>query len=409
MEIQTVIRYQDDIQFLMGIPLEKRDEYIRNAVTIGLRSIHMGEFTMDGRSYLDPLKDIMSEQGDRIVDFGDKLDTLLTVRTNSSRKGKLSESICMRVLEEKYTSVEFKDTANESYCGDCRGKFEIGDIMYEFKDYEKVVNSSEVVKFHRDLLATGIKFGVFVSNTSGISGKDTISWEIVGQDTIAVYVSQLGFNGLGCIVGTEFLLALQKAMVLDAKKGWTMRNDIQFSEYQGMFSECVDEYRCHLETISRVGNALHEVQRKTSVLFEPLHRELLMLRLNLEGTFRKMVGLREDIQENRSVIGQEKPIDEFLEGCDNHKSLYDTLSKLCDSESINVRCVGSELYGYDAMGNLVFKTKSIKSRLDILFVMKGDVVSLAVQYETIKGGSIVIEVKDNSGVWDLIRGRLSTD
>ena len=409
MEIQTIIRYQDDIRFLEGIPVEKRPEYIRNAITIGLRSIQMSEFTMDGRSYLDPLKEIISGHGERISDFGEKLDSLLTVRTNSSRKGRISEGICMRVLEEKYTSVVFSDTANKPHCGDCRGKFEIGTVMYEFKDYGNAVPSSEIAKFHRDLLSTGCKFGVFVSNSSGISGKDTISWEVVGQDTLAVSVSQLGFNGLGCIVGTEFLLALQKAMILDVKKGWIMRNDIQFSEYQGMFSECVDEYRCHLESITRVGNTLHEVQRKTTSLFEPLHKDLLMLRLNLESTFRKMVGLREDIQENSSRIGQERDIEEFLERCTNHKSLYEIIRKICESEDVIVRCVDSELYGYDSTDDIIFKTKSIKSRLDMLFPVRTEVLSLSVQYETIRGKMLVIEVKDDSHVWSIIRGRLSTD
>jgi len=408
MEIRTVIRYQDDIHFLEGIPSDKRAEYIRNAITIGLRSIQMSEFTMDGRSYLDPIRTIMDDQGSKIMDMGDKLDNLLHVRTNSSRKGKLSENICIRALEDRYPSTEFRDTAKEPHCGDCRGKFLIGDVMYEFKDYENVVNSGEIAKFHRDLETTAIKFGVFVSNTSGITGKKSVEWAIVGRSTIAVYVSQLGINGLGCIVGTEFLLALQEAMVLDSEKGWIMRHDIQFTEYQERFSECVDEYCSHVEKVSRLGNSLHEAQKKVLATFEPLHRDLLNLKLDMEGTFRQMVGLKDDIEENREVSHQEFDYIEFIENCSNPKfnKLYETLIKLSRSESLQLRCSEQNLVGYRDETQ-VFKTVAIKTKMSILFPMKDDIINLNVRHEVIKGSKIQIEVKDESLVWELIRGRLA--
>ena len=409
MEVKAIIQYQDDIRFLERIPSEKRGEYIRNAVTIGLRSIQMGEFTMDGRSYLDPLKDMVDDQGEKIVNLGSKLDSLINIRTNSSRKGRISENICIRALENRYPAVEFHDTAKDSHCGDCCGKFSIGDIMYEFKDYDSAVNSSEISKFHRDLMTTGMKYGVFVSNTSGIAGKRTIEWEIVVQDTIAVYVSQLGFNGLGCIVGTEFLLALQEAMIHDTEKGWLMRHDIQFSGYQERFSECVDEYRSHLEKVSRLGNSLQEAQKKVVSSFEPLHREWLILKLDSESTFRKMVGLREDIQEGKQLAGTEFDAIEFLTRFDNHKTrfLYEMIFRLCDSEtSLYLKCSDTNIFGYVGE-DLLFKTTSTKTKLTILFLMKEEIVNLNTKYEAIKGDMISIEVKDESPIWELIQKRLS--
>ena len=415
MEVRAIIQYQDDIQFLERIPAEKRSEYIRNAVTIGLRSIQMSEFTMDGRSYLDPLKDIVEGQGLKVDGLKETLDKLMIVRENSSRKGKLSESICVGVLEDRYPSTEFRDTAKEPHSGDCRGKFSIGDVMYEFKDYDTTVKTSEIQKFHNDLITTGIKFGVFVSNCSAITGKKhTIEWSLVGHDTIAVYVSRLGFSGLGCIVGTEFLLALQEAMILDADKGWLMRNDIQFSGYQERFSDCVDEYRSHQEQITRLGTTIQEVQKKVLSSFEPLHKQMLTLKMDMETTFRRMVGLKDDIEENRELSHDVFDVfdsSEFLDRCENPKfrSLYETLLKMCGLEpALQMRFNDKVLFGY--VGNdLRFKTTSTKTKITLVFPLKDDLVNLNVNYETIKDTSIMIEVKDETPIWELIRGRLTAN
>jgi hypothetical protein len=209
-------------------------------------------------------------------------------------------------------------------------------------------------------------------------------------------------------VGTEFLLALQEAMVLDSEKGWIMRHDIQFTEYQERFSECVDEYCSHVEKVSRLGNSLHEAQKKVLATFEPLHRDLLNLKLDMEGTFRQMVGLKDDIEENREVSHQEFDYIEFIENCSNPKfnKLYETLIKLSRSESLQLRCSEQNLVGYRDETQ-VFKTVAIKTKMSILFPMKDDIINLNVRHEVIKGSKIQIEVKDESLVWDLIRGRLA--
>ena len=412
MEIQVIIQYQDDILYLEGIPQEKRSEYIRNAVTIGLRSIQMSELTMDGRSYLDPLKEIMDNHGLKVDGLSEILDKLMTVRENSTRKGKLAENICIGVLEERYPSTEFRDTAKRPHSGDCRGIFTIGEVMYEFKDYDKAVNTAEIQKFHSDLQTTGIKFGIFVSNCSAIAGKKhTIEWSIVGHDTIAVYVSRLGFSGLGCIVGTEFLLALQKAMILDAEKGWLMRNDIQFTGYQERFSDCVDEYRSHQEQVSRLGNTIQEVQKKVQSSFEPLHKQAMVLKLDMETTFRKMVGLRDDIVENRELSYDVFDASEFLERCDNpkFKSLYETLLKMCDLEpTLQLRCNDKNLSGY-MDDELRFRTTSTQSKVTIVFPLTGEHVNLNINYETLKDTSVLIEVKDETPIWEIIRSRLAAN
>ena len=82
----------------------------------------------------------------------DQLSNLMMTKQNSSRKGKLSEILSIRCLEQYYPSIEFVDMAKNPHSGDCHGFFPEGTILYEFKDYSGLVGQSEVHKvFHRDL------------------------------------------------------------------------------------------------------------------------------------------------------------------------------------------------------------------------------------------------------------------
>ena len=47
---------KEDIEYLESFDEPKRDEILRTAITIGLKSIQMSEVNMDCHSYFDPLK-----------------------------------------------------------------------------------------------------------------------------------------------------------------------------------------------------------------------------------------------------------------------------------------------------------------------------------------------------------------
>ena len=139
----------------------------------------MSEVNLDCHSYINPIKDIVEESTElhkeRLYNIEDKLNDILHIKSNSSRKGKLSEEICRDILIKNYPSWSFFDVSKEGYEADCKA-FEtpVGQILYEFKNYDYNVNRDQVTKFIRDLNHTNIKYGVFVSNTSGIVGKKNI-------------------------------------------------------------------------------------------------------------------------------------------------------------------------------------------------------------------------------------------
>ena len=181
---------KEDISFLESFDELKRDEILRTAVTIGFKSIQMSEVNMDCHSYFDPLKSIIEtstqQNREKITDIDDKLDALLHIRTNSSRKGRLSEDLCIQRLIQRYPSWDISDVTYIGHEGDCRAKTPFGEILYEFKSYDTNVNREQLNKFYKDLETTGIKYGIFVSNTSGIVGKKDLEWEIINKDTLVI-------------------------------------------------------------------------------------------------------------------------------------------------------------------------------------------------------------------------------
>ena len=148
MDLLIKITNSEDIEYLKNVSEEKKEKLIQTAISIGLKSIQMSEVNMDCHSYIDPIKSIIEnsseENKSKINMIDDKLDALLHIRTNSSRKGRLSEDLCIRRLTIQYPEWEFIDVTHVGHEGDCRAKTPIGDILYEFKSYDTNVNRIKI-------------------------------------------------------------------------------------------------------------------------------------------------------------------------------------------------------------------------------------------------------------------------
>ena len=191
MNINLQILNKEDIQYIKNVSENKQEDILRTAISIGLKSIQMSEVRMDCHSYIDPIREIITESSienkDKINTIDEKLDTLLNIKTNSSRKGRLSENLCYRQLIINYPNWEFIDVTQVGHEGDCRAKnTPIGEILYEFKSYDTNVNREQINKFYKDLETTGIKYGIFVSNSSCIVCKKNIEWDLI-NDTLIIY------------------------------------------------------------------------------------------------------------------------------------------------------------------------------------------------------------------------------
>lgn len=402
MEISFTITNQEDIEYLKNIHTDKINDILKSSLSIGLRSIQMSEVNLDCSSYLDPLKNIINSSSS-IVDsklelIDDKLNSFLHLQSNSSKKGDLSENICRKLLCKKYPDWEFNDVSNDSYSGDCRAiKTPIGEILYEFKNYDTNVNNDQVLKFHRDLEYTGIKLGIFVSNTSGIVGKKSIEWEIIQKNKIIVYVSNIGYNGYGCIIGTELLIALVNSNILDESRMLFYKN-YELNELKDNLLELTEKYQQNLEDLTKHKYLIKDQKHKINLCLETLEKSIFEIELNQTTIFNNIFKLIKSIDITDKNIQPIKDISSF-------SSIIQKLYQLFLNQGYQIMSDKKELY-FHKNDILICFTKHKKSKTELIFPIKKDSVTINFKYEIFKKNEIIIELKDNNLLFDFILSKI---
>ena len=61
MNILLQLENEEDINYLQAFSEEKKDLIAKTALSIGLKSIQMSEVNMDCHSYIDPIREIVSQ------------------------------------------------------------------------------------------------------------------------------------------------------------------------------------------------------------------------------------------------------------------------------------------------------------------------------------------------------------
>ena len=415
MDIFLQVENEEDIQYLQTLSEEKKDPIMKVALSIGLKSIQMSEVNMDCHSYIDPIREIVSlatsENTDKIQEIDDKLDALLHIRTNSSRKGRLAEDLCIRRLTQRYPEWEFTDVTQVGHEGDCRAKTPSGEILYEFKSYDTNVNKDQLKKFYKDLETTGLKLGIFVSNTSGIVGMKNLEWEILGGDTLVVYISNTGFNGHGCIVATELLLALLNNGILDSENYWLLHQNYETDEIYRNLVDTLDDYRRNNESLIKIKRHVKEHRQKVNHLIDSLESEVFQLTLNTEQTFTKMLGLVEQIKTDKEILCKTQfSLEEFLEKqafLDKFRNLFTQLYKLFTGLSLEIQLQRDEWLVIKE-GKIMASTKTMKTKLQlIIHEYQKESFTMNPEYEEFKDKKIMITLNDNFKIWEIIQNRLS--
>jgi hypothetical protein len=414
MDLSVPIYNEEDIEYIRNLSKEKFDKVIQTALTIGLKSIQMSEVNMDCHSYFDPLKRIIDESGeqnkDKILEIDDKLDALLHIRTNSSRKGRLSEDLCIQRLIQQYPTWDISDVTYVGHEGDCRAKTPVGEILYEFKSYDTNVNREQINKFYKDLEMTGIKLGIFVSNTSGIVGKKDLEWEIINGSTLIIYISNTGFNGQGCIMATELLLALVDNNILDHENHWLLHQNYESDSIYQNLVDSLDEYRSNNEMIYKLRKHIKEFRSKNNSMIDGLESEIFHISLNTENTFSKILGLVESIK-SKKQINKSFDLDEFILNnnySDKFIQIFKELYKVLLNLSLTIHICDNEWLIYkDGMEELAH-TKTQKSKIQLcISKYPEELESFNPQYEEFKDKKIIIALNDNYKIWSQVSLRLN--
>ncbi len=414
MNLSFEIVNEEDIHYLSNISDNEKERLLRTAISIGFKSIQMSEVNMDCHSYIDPIKGIIndatSENKNKINEIDDKLDALLNIRTNSSRKGKLSEELCYYRLMMNYPGWEFIDVSQQGHEGDCRAKHTpIGDILYEFKSYDTNVNREQIHKFYNDLETTGVKYGIFVSNTSGIVGKKNLEWEIIQGDKLVIYISNVGLNGQGCVLATELLIAMVKNNIMESDKLWLLQRDDRVEEYYQNIVHLFEDYRRDNEALTKYRKHLKEYRGRMNVMIDQLEREIFQIVLDSENTFHKMMGIVEKIKD-RSIVTESFDIEEFITKNNyskKHNDLFRKLYKLIVViEGITIKLNENEIIMIKD-DKIMAKTKTIKTRIQLIFYYGKEELRLNPIYEEYRDKQLIITIMDEINLWEIIQRRLS--
>ena len=414
MNFNIQIYNEEDIDYLKQIDDKRIQKVLQSAISIGLKSIQMSEVNLDCHSYINPIKDIVEESTElhkeRLYNIEDKLNDILHIKSNSSRKGKLSEEICRDILIKNYPSWSFFDVSKEGYEADCKA-FEtpVGQILYEFKNYDYNVNRDQVTKFIRDLNHTNIKYGVFVSNTSGIVGKKNIEWEIV-DDKLIIYVSNMGFEGYGCIIGTELLLSLIKIDILNKNDKWVYHNNFELTDIIESISESVEDLNKNIELYTKHKLLIADQRIKMNQSMDLLEKNAFENLVELKNTFNKIIKNTKEINTETKIITVFNK-DEFIKNLSNVKDqklflkLLECNPKYELKSELDLNSNKNKLFFYENEKLICF-TKQTKTKIELIFPIYNKNININLDYERFKNNQIHIELKDNIQLWKYIENKL---
>ena len=410
MDINLHIDNSEDISYIEKIEKTKLNSTLQMAISIGLKSIQMSEVNMDCHSYIDPIKKIVQdkteENTDYLLNISDKLDDLLHIKTNSSRKGKLSEDICRNLLIKNYPSWDIIDVSQLGYEGDCRiYGTPIGQILYEFKSYDQNVNRDQINKFVRDLEHTNINYGIFVSNTSGIVGKKNIEWEMIDNKLI-VFVSNMGLDGYGCILGTELLVTLADLDILNKDKNWLLYQNYDLEELTQKISSSVDMLRNNIELYVKHKELISDQRIKINQSIDQLEKSSFNCLLELNHTLDTIISTIKNVRCSKELVNDIFNKDEFMKRINNerNKVFIEKFIKLCTNFSLRNSNEGLIVFEKDKR---ICALKLLKSKIEILFPIKDEIINLNYKYEKIRGKDIVIDLKDDYHIWKILEIKLN--
>jgi hypothetical protein len=407
--ISLDIKNKEDLEYLESVNYDP--DILNTALTIGLKSIQMSQTTMNGNSYIEPLREIIVENNiensENINKINNMLCDLLNIKNNSSKKGKLGESLAMNSLKKKYPDWTIENTTGTAHESDLFAYSDnYGKILYEIKTYSSNVPSKEIQKFKDDMTTTNSKYGIFVSQTSGIVGKKLIDYEII-NNSILVYISCAGLNGHGIEIGTEFLLSLIDSGYLD--KRHLLKNDNirdvlhEINESMYELNECINNF-------SRIKMQIDEHRNTMNRSVDMMYRNVIEYNTKANITYDTLL----------EKIRKHKPVNiSLLEENIDFKNIVDTnvlnmnnliyFEKMYKMKDMKICSDDDNLY-IIKNDSLVCKLDIKKNYIDLSFYTKDlDVISINKEYERYTNDMINIRVLDNTindNIWKIIEKRL---
>jgi hypothetical protein len=142
---------------------------------------------------LNQLKEVSIKNTTIQENVSDELIKYINKTKSSSTKGTQSENILFNILNKEYPAADIVNTSGQTGQGDMIIKRkDKTPILIETKNYSVNVKKDEVDKFLRDVTNKDCH-GIFLSQTSGVVGKDNYQIDIHNKN-ILIYIHNVNYD-----------------------------------------------------------------------------------------------------------------------------------------------------------------------------------------------------------------------
>jgi len=183
-----------------------------------------------------------------------ELTTYIGRHNKSTFKGSQSEEMLSTVLEEQYPNAEIINSSNIAKSGDfILKRTNLSTILIENKNYSSTVPYDEITKFHRDIEYNNYCNGLFISQSSIISGKQNFQIDF-HNNAILIYIHKCDYDPI------KINIAIQIIDSLNAKINLFKNNNISLT--QEMINEFNEDYQQFIEDKTKSISTLKEYYNK---------------------------------------------------------------------------------------------------------------------------------------------------
>jgi len=331
----------------------------------------------------------MSNQqvGDELKIVKEHFNDFLQISGSSNRKGKLVENIECQHLQKHFPNYKIENISNTGHEADIHITTEFGKILIELKTYTNSVGKDQVQKFYNDINRVGYPMALFVSNTSGITGKKNVDWEYYGpHNTITVFISNGGIDGNGLILGLMFLEAIKRLQSNDKNK-YNLEMHIQ------TLVENLEQAKGEIENVSRIRGDLKILKDNFSNKIDQITNDVFNIELSLKKTLNTIVKDSQAILDNPILEMPISDIENWLIE-KNDPKITTLFYNINDVYNLNYSISNNELIIMNIDKKIIAQTKKGRAKKDyeIHFHYENKIIGMSIlsSNETIERGKIIL-------------------
>tara|TARA_B100000575_G_C23136374_1_gene660266 strand:+ start:425 stop:1708 length:1284 start_codon:yes stop_codon:yes gene_type:complete len=128
----------------------------------------------------------------------------------SSTRGDMAENCIEEILETEFPNETIYRSSGVAHEADIQLHSQDSPaIIFESKNYTTIVQKKEIDKFKADMIRTNIRYGIFFSFNSRITGRKNMDIEQFNNKYI-LYISNIGFNADWVVLATRMMKSIAK-------------------------------------------------------------------------------------------------------------------------------------------------------------------------------------------------------